>query len=95
VVLMLDEHNPVEVIWQQDEFIDHDRLKMTGNIDPAVRDDLANVVRHEYWRGSKGIRRTDAAKAPSLGSRPASAADGDEVRAGAPVIERTQPQWFS
>jgi hypothetical protein len=51
--VLLNEHNPVEVIWQQREFIDHDRRKMTGHIDPAVRDDLANVVRHEYRRGSK------------------------------------------
>lgn len=52
-VLMLNEHNPMEVIWQQREFIDHDRRKMSRNIDPAVRDDLANVVRLEYRRGSK------------------------------------------
>jgi len=50
-VLTFNENNSVEVIWQQCEFVDHHCREMTGNIDPAVRYDLANVVRQKYWLG--------------------------------------------
>ena len=94
-VLTFDEHDSVEVIWQQREFIDHHCREMTGNIDPAVGDDLSNVVRYEHSLGLRRIRGADIAEACALGSRPARATDRDEVRARAPVIEPTQPQLFS